>query len=242
MPNGQTFRFRLTNSMGESSQDWRIWAERDEVYVGARRTSHEYKASFHSSGQCHVGISQALRKTLASDPAWDGKSRLFSEWKIDPMECATGRQHLLELVFPNSYLDTLAAKHEANVHVLESRPGTITTVAVFRDRLADDAILTSADPTCAELHRMRLPSGNAICVLKRELPETPEYHEFVRARFLSHWDAESSPAGRTYGKRPTGKPESNVRALLWDGTASEKYWHEVSPRKVIATGAGHGKN
>lgn len=236
MPKDQTFRFRLSSSTGECSQDWRIWAERDELYIGARHTSHEYKASFHSSGQCHVGLNKEIRKKLEANTSWEGKSRLFSKWTIDPSGCAMGRQHLLELVFANSYLDVLETKHEANVHVLESRPGTITTVAVVRDRLAKGTVLVSDAPTFAELHRIYLPSGNAICVLKREFPETPEYHQYVRTRFLSHWKAEITLSGRTYGERPTEIPDTSARALLWDGTNPEKYWHEVSPRKIISLG------
>lgn len=235
MSNKQIFRFRVRSSAGGCSQDWRIWTDRNEIYVGARNTSHEYKASFHSSGQCHVGISRALRESLVSDPEWEGKSRLFSAWKIDPSEYAAGRQHLVELVFSDSHLDVPDTKNDTNVCVLESHPGIITAVAVIRDQVGVDAVLSSSDPTFVELHRMQLPSGHAVIVLKRELPETPAYHEFLRMRFPSLWKTDSGVAGRSYGERPNGALHPGIRVLVWDGSGREKYWHEMSSSKIFLT-------
>lgn len=114
-------------------------------------------------------------------------------------------------------------------------------MAIVRARLATDAVLGSEDPSFGELHRIQLPGGNTVLVLTRQLPETSEYHQYIRTRFLSHYEADTSQAGRTYGELPVGNLGPNVRALIWDGTKSEKYWHEVSARKLVALGGVNGE-
>jgi hypothetical protein len=230
----QAFRFRVATADGECSQDWLVWNKKNDVYAGARNTSHEYKASFHSSGECHVALSQDIRKSLISDPDWSGRSRVFGAWSRDPAECHKGPQHLLQIVFSSAYLDVLAQKHEGNVRVIESRPGTISSVGIYRARLPSDAVVQSDDPTLTELTRMLLPNGDSVLLISHELPETEEYLTFLRTRLLSHLEAQRSPAGRTYGKKPTEMPGAGVRALLWDGARHEKYWHEASARKMLS--------
>jgi hypothetical protein len=229
------YRFRIANSAGECSQDWRIWTEKEEIYVGARTTAHEYKASFHSSGQCHVALSSQIRASLAGDPSWDGKSRLFSKWTIDPLTADTSPQDLVELVFPDSYLDDMSGIPSSSAAVLESQPGTITTVAIILTRLNANATLSSTDLGFSELHRAQLPSGRTVLVIRRQFQETLEYHAYVRTRYWSHYLAKPTKSGRTYGTKPDAlTPGGHV--MLWDGTQIRKYWHELSMRKLRSLG------
>jgi len=232
-----TFRFLVANDIGDTSQEWRIWADGNELYIGARSTAHEYKASFHSSGQCQVGISSGLRKTLISDPNWAGKSRLFCTWTIDETATEPAYYELLEILIPDSYLDEVDFGITPAGSVLRSIPEHITSVGIIKARLPSGATLTSNAPGFEELCRIQLNNGFCAVIVKRLLPESKEYHRFVRHQFWSHFLAERTADGRTYGtKERIDQASANVRAMLWDGTQSKKYWHEVSARKLFALG------
>ncbi|MBA2660247.1 MAG: hypothetical protein H0U72_12170 [Nitrosospira sp.] len=230
------FRFLVANDAGEASQEWRVWTEGNELYVGPRSAAHEYKASFHSSGQCQVGISSEIRKSLVSEPAWTGKSRLFSTWTLDKVDIDSPRQDLLELLIPDSYLDVVKPEITPAGRILRGDPGQITSVALIRTHLSADAALTSTEPGFCELYRFQLDNAYTILVLQRCLTESLEYHKYVRSRFWSHYLAKPTPEGRTYRGKNVDQSSSSLRAMLWDGTQTRKYRHEVSARKLLALG------
>lgn len=227
------FRFRIVSDSGEESSNWRIWTQRENVYVGVRLMTDTYKASFHETGECHVGITTEVRKTLVGNPSWTGKTRHFSGWTLDPLDADTGLQNLVDILFPDSYLGPPGPAEKSKATILRSQPSTITAVSVIRARLPENAYLHCTDTSVSELFGAPLPSGRMLLVVRSNLLETPEYRTEIRSQMLSRWSASSTPSGRTYGTKPAGSPDENVRALLWNGTNQRKRWSEVSAQKLL---------
>ncbi len=231
-----TFRFRVQRTSGECSQDWRVWVEDAEVYLAPRCVAHQYKASFHSSGQCQVGLSSDIRKSLIADPLWEGKSRLFDCWQAATSFAGDERVSLLELLFPGSHLDTVESKPGKSVQLLPCPGDHLVSICLVKSSLPTGAVLTSSDTSFEELSRLSCGNTCTLSVLYRTLPETDEYRNYLRNRYWSHYLAESTTAGRTFGSRIAAPMPPAIRALLWDGRTEPKQWHEVSARKLHADG------
>ena len=224
------YRFRVVNRDNESSQEWRVWAQGEDIYVGARGTTNAYKASFHETGQCSVGLTSELRATLKDDPSWAGKSRHFSSWTLDVSDAVAG-QHLVDLLFSDSLLGTSAVKQDSKVATLESHHGTITLISILR--LAEGTVMASDDPSFIELFEVALPSAKRLSVVRFTLPETSESLSGMRSQFLSHLYAGRTPSGRTYGCVPQSPWPPTYRVMLWDGRGPRKIWSEACPSKLL---------
>jgi hypothetical protein len=72
--------------------------------------------------------------------------------------------------------------------------------------------------------------------LYRTLPEEDEYRNYLRGQYWSHYLAEPTAEGRTFGSRGAVPVSPAIRALLWDARTEPKQWHEVSARKLHALG------
>lgn len=206
------------------------------MYLAPRSVGHQYKASFHSSGQCQVALSSEIRKSLIKDSSWEGKSRLLSVWQAPSSFSGDERANLVELLFPGSYLDVVESKPGKSVDLLDCPDGHLVSVCLLKSSLQAGVVLKSADPTFRELSRLPCADGCSLSVLYRALPEDDEYRRYLRERYWSHYLAEPTAEGRTYGNRGDAPVSPNVRALLWDGRTEPKQWHEVSARKLHAVG------
>lgn len=231
-----TYRFRVQRTTGECTQDWRVWIEGAEAYLAPRCVAHQYKASFHSSGQCQVGLSSDLRKSLISDPRWERKSRLFDCWQVASSFAEDQSVSLLELLFPSSYLDTVESRPGKSVELLSCPSDNLVSICLVKSSLSTNAVLTSPDTSFQELARLSCGDACTLSVLYRTLPETDEYRNYLRHRYWSHYLAESTTDGRTFGSRVAAPMPPAIRALLWDGRTEPKQWHEVSARKLHAAG------
>lgn len=231
-----TYRFRVQRPTGECSQDWRVWVQGAEVYLAPRCVGHQYKASFHASGQCQVGLSSDVRESLIADPHWEGKSRLFDTWQTSSIFTGDERAVLLELLIPGSYLDAVDLKPGKKVELLPCPDAHLVSICLVKSSVSSIALLTSPDISFRELARLPCTNACTLSVLYRVLPETDKYHNYLRHRYWSHQLAEPTPAGRAFGSRVAAPIPPTVRALLWDGRAEPKQWHEVSARKLHASG------
>ncbi len=232
MPKNHTFRFRLLAPNGNTSQVWRLWAKNCDVYLGARSIAHEYKASFHASGQCHVGLSMRLRQELVANPAWEGQSRLYDTWTRKVEDCVDNAQHLLEVVFAHSFLDCFPVRLTQDTMTLDCPTNTIVAVTIYRLRKVKTTSLAFEDAVKC-LHQFQLPDGSNLLVTRQDFKETKEYLDGKSRRLRATLDG-TRPPGRTYGERFPGPYDSGVRALLWDGNDVRKQWHELPARDAFS--------
>lgn len=231
-----TYRFRVQRNTDECSQDWRVWVDGADIYLAPRGVAHQYKASFHGSGQCQVGLSSDIRKSLVADPRWEGKSRLLDCWEAASSFTGDERVALLELLFPGTYLDKVESKSDQSVQLLPCPDNHLVSICLVKSSLPTGTVLTSSDTSFREL--TRLPSTNActLSLLYRALPETDDYLNYLRNRYWSHYLSEPTADGRTFGSRVAAPMSPSIRALLWDGRTKPKQWHEASARKLHESG------
>lgn len=230
------FRFRIENQSGEKSQDWRIWAQRDDIYASSRGIANTYKASFHASGECHVGLTSEVRRSLV-DETWTGKSRHFSKWVLETLDANEAPQNLVTILFPDSYLGPAGSSVDSKTTIIKGSKESITAVSIFRTHSHKDINPESDNVDFAVLFRVGLPCGQDLVVTKLSLAETPEYRQAMKATLMSQLAAQRTVSGRTYGSRIEGIPGPEVRAMLWNGTQQIKYWSEITARKLIISDA-----
>lgn len=238
----QAFRFRVVNSEGESSSDWRVWVQGGEAYASSRYISNQYKASFHSSGQCHVGISQELRASLVDDPQWRGKSRHFSTWTVDHTQAAQKPVPLVTLLFPELYLSTPSSKGNKEVEMLPVAKKKIAAIALLLISTARVHELRPADSVTPlrRLCNLPMPSGNSIVAYQAELEMPIGYEQELQNRFAAQMRAPETSNSRTFGRRPDHEFSPTMRAMLWDGRRIEKQWCEISAAKLALSLAVKG--
>ena len=227
-------RFMAAADSGVHSQSWKAWVRGNDCYLGTRRISHEYKVSFHESGQCHIGLSKEVRKTLIDDPSWQGKSRLFSKWAVETELLEGEHVKLFEMLFPHSHLDAWKTPITGNELLLSCEPGQIASVAFYRASIPLGATVESEDQSVAEVARLPLENGHSIVVLYRWFEESEEHLHFFEQTALS-FRLPGEPGtgkGRTYATGKIDRKNPNSRAMLSFQNDGGRYWVELSNRRL----------
>lgn len=228
-------RFMVAGLNGIRSKAWRVWVQRNDCYLGSRGIVHHYKASFHESGQCHIGLSKEIRQNLIGDPSWDGKSRLFAEWHVSSDFEHRERVKLIEVLFPYSHLSCLETPLAGDEIVLNGAEGKIESVALFKGMGQTEFVVESEDETLREVGRLPLKNGQSIVVLHRSFEETDEYLQYFEklARSFKLPGQSSVGPGRTYATGPIDLESPNLRTMLSLKSNDEHYWVELSPKCFV---------
>jgi hypothetical protein len=232
----KAIRFAITSENSQYSQSWKIWTQKNNCYMGSRGMAQDYKASFHESGQCQIGLSSEIRKSLVIDPSWEGKSRLLDVWQVENDVEYGEKVRLIELLFPFSHLDKFNKPISGNEIELRCGIGEISSVAVFRARMGADSIVKSGDQSVSEVGRLPLNNGQWIVVLHRVLDETEEYLDFFAksANSFKLPYENSDDSGRTYQKGDIDLNKPGLRLMLGYKNNDSRYWIEMSHAKLLA--------
>jgi hypothetical protein len=232
-------RFGIAASSGKRSLSWKVWVDGNDGYLGSRGIAQAYKASFHESGQCQIGLSAEIRKGLVDDPAWKGKSRLFAKWQVRPE--LERRQHakLFEVLFPFAHLSNLDRPVVDDELILEGKEGEIASVGLFRVSMPSGSVVESEDDSLIEIGRLPLRNGQCILVLYRSFQEANQdlqFFECAARSFKVMRGEESSGRGRTYvgGSFDLGSP--NLRVMLYFKNNGDHYWVELSSERLTQEG------
>jgi hypothetical protein len=135
-------RFAVGSPHGLTSNAWRMWTERRDVYIACRDNMREAKISFHASGRWRMGFTtDAVRKNTRLVPT--GENRAWEVWDRPP-ETYPGLVVAFHLVFPTSELAVSPELREPtkwkDVIFIEAAPigsGMLTLVTLF---------ITTGDP------------------------------------------------------------------------------------------------
>lgn len=231
MAKEHAFRFAVKNDNGQHSQQWRIWARNNDCYMGNRGTAQSYKASFHESGQCQVGLSSEIRGTLIESPDWKGESRLYDQWRIN-IDLPPGSSiKLIELVIPHSQLDDFDFGKKGNVSWILCTEGKIASIGIFKANIRNDQKFKSQDEHTSELCRLPLSNGCAILVLSRQIPEDIEFKNFIRDAVKDIFPLKNT--GKTYINGQVDPRRPSIRAMIWHKNPQGRYWIEASLRKNL---------
>lgn len=231
MTKENAFRFAVRNIMSEHSQQWRIWTRHNDCYIGSRGIIHSYKASFHESGQCQVGLSSETRSTLASQLGWENESRFYDQWEVD-IDLSIGSSiKLLELIIPYSQLDKFEEKKNENVKWIFCEESKAASIGIFKANISAEQRVSIVDEPTEELCRLPLSNGYSILVLVRFIDEKMEYNKFINAKLK---DILPLKMGRkTFVGGTVDMRRSDIRVMIWCDNKDGRYWIEASLKKTI---------
>jgi hypothetical protein len=234
-------RFGVKKTSGECSSVWRAWTNKNDGFLTTGRLANQYKASFHESGLCYVGLTKELRGTLLSDPAWKGQSRFFHKWVRETEIKQNQFIHLLDLWFPSSHLD-LAVKpdHHAKEVIWIGSPasGRMVSVGVFVANIADPLSITLHDTDGGLLCCHPFMNGHKFILLYRYIDEPPGLVELI-SNYVSY-ALHPNDNEKTYGTiESINTVHPGIRALIWHVVNGSRVWIETSLVKVIGL-SGNG--
>lgn len=225
-----TFRFAIRNKIGQHSQQWRIWTQHNDCYIGSRWLSHSYKASFHESGQCQVGLSSEIRESLNDDLKWQGESRLYDKWKVD-VDIPPGTiVKLLELIIPYSQLDKFEIKSSKGIDWINCDENKAVSIAFFKANLTTEQKVKTKDFDNNELCRLPLSNGYCILVLSRLIDEKNEYINLISNSVSDIFS--KNHIGKRYTNGEIDQRSPDIRIMLWYKNKDGRYWLEASLKKI----------
>ena len=95
-------RFAVGYPDGSTSNSWRFWAHKRDVYIACRDNFQEAKVSLHASGRWRMGFTeQAIEKNPPLIPP--GRNRAWDVWDEPPPQLPQ-TVVAFKIVFPNSEL------------------------------------------------------------------------------------------------------------------------------------------
>jgi hypothetical protein len=208
----------MVNEQGLCSCLWRIWMHKNECYMCPNNLGGTLKASFHSDGSCHVGLTSELRSTLY-EPEWMGQSRHFDTW----LRIENGVvERILELWIPTSHLGKMARIRYESVHWLKAAPeGFMISIGLFRVTSSEKLRQVCHNPRDDFLCSFEFIDGTHLLVLARELKEPFNLQSLIS----THVRQSVSPQRAT---KQYGSPENinlsdeSIRALFWTSDHSGK--------------------
>jgi hypothetical protein len=232
------FRFGVKNTAGECSSIWRVWIDKNDGFLVNSRLANQYKATFHESGLCYVGLTKELRKTLVSDPTRNGQSRFFHKWERETGIRQNQFIHLLDLWFPSSHLDLAVEtdRHGKEVIWIEAPASErLVSVGIFIANIADPKNISSCDTDGGLLCCHQFMNGNRFILLYRYIDEPPGLMQLIS-------DHISYALHPHYNEKKYGDVESIntvspvIRALIWHIVDGSRVWIEASLHRTIGAG------
>ncbi|MBI2487101.1 MAG: hypothetical protein HYW01_09110 [Deltaproteobacteria bacterium] len=103
MSEGNTLRFAFGSSDGPNSSIWRVWSNKNDIYVAVRYLAGDIKTSLHESGECQTSFTCEF---MESDNKI--KDQLFGRRHIKTWqrkELFPSLYQLMDIVIPHSHLE-----------------------------------------------------------------------------------------------------------------------------------------
>lgn len=73
-------RFAVGTPTGASTNSWKVWVRKDDIYVACRDNFSGFKVSLHASGIWRVGFTQEFAQ-MRTDIVSEGHDRVMKKWK-----------------------------------------------------------------------------------------------------------------------------------------------------------------
>jgi len=228
-------RFGVKNTYGEFSSIWRVWTNKNDGFLTTGHLANQYKASFHESGLCYVGLSSELRKSLISDPAWKGQSRFFQKWERETEIKQNQFIQLLDLWFPCYYLDLAVENdhHESEViWIAAPASGRLVSVGVFVWNIENPHSITLHDTDGGLLCCRSFINGYKFILLYRYVDEPQGLVEMI-SNYVSY-ALQPHDNEKSYGTiESVNMEDPRIRTLIWRVIDGSRVCIEVSLSKAI---------
>ena len=227
MGNDPAFRFAVKNNRGLHSQQWRIQVNKNDCYIGSRWIAGHYKASFHESGECHIGFTYEFRnKKLSNSDEWKGPERFYDKWFLDIDLEKKSTVKLLELIIPHSQLDKFENKSERGLHWINCPKGMAASFLFLKANIEEKQYYKQTENNLKELCRLPLTNGNSIIILSRLIEEKKEYNELIKEKLQNIFPIRN--LRKTYIEGEIDTNCKDIRAMIWHPINNEKIVFEGS--------------
>jgi hypothetical protein len=139
--NEQVLRFAVGTDVGPRSAVWRIWTNRDDVYVQSNYSGGAIKTSLHASGRFRHAFSEEEASRWVSD----GEDRAFEKWSEPDREPGNARL-VLEIRIPTDELTIPTQEPEpaakSKIKFIEpAPPGWEVVASIFLVSPEDDEVM-----------------------------------------------------------------------------------------------------
>jgi hypothetical protein len=210
-------RFAVGSPDGPRAGVWRLWAERNDVYIAARILGGAYKISLHESGDWREAFdSNYVRRHPELLPP--GRDRTLERWPRPP-ELRPGLTRAFRILVPRSEVVGAASPLRSSKQVTWVLPAPVGWLTCFtillstRDWLADEHP-ASGQATSRLVGRLELPR-EVVWVVADELP-VPEGNRLALDLTKRAWQrirAAIAAAGRV-----ATEPRAVTSGVTEDGT------------------------
>ena len=132
----RSIRFGIFDEAGNRAATWKCWTQigsgNSEVYLACRELFGALKASFHQSGQWHIGYDQMFFEENVVHPLAKGKGRFIAKWPR-PQDISPGVTLSFRIVTPWSSVNTPFNLSEyKKVHRVKNAPeGKATEIDII---------------------------------------------------------------------------------------------------------------
>lgn len=100
--NAKEFRFCVGEATGERSTVWKIWVNKNDIYILSRMMGSDVKISLHASGQCQFSWTLKWWENHSEDGV-PKNNRHFRRWELS--EIPNGQAaHVFRIIIPRSEL------------------------------------------------------------------------------------------------------------------------------------------
>jgi hypothetical protein len=188
----QTLRVVVGTEFGPRSGVWRIWTEKNEIYVAPRSLVGEIKTSLHSSGKWRHGFARTARSPFV--PSGD---RAFYKWQR-PSEFVKGATLALRIIVPADELTAPsvepAVTEKAKTVLFAAPPNGWVSFVSLVLTAAGQPVDNHPGPEQADsvlLGSWALESGEKLWIVGHHQPLLPELKDEIQGLHQTVRDAQS---------------------------------------------------
>jgi hypothetical protein len=178
----KTLRFAVRDADGRLSGTWRIWANKNDVYVTMKQVANDFKISLHESGSWQLGLTSTTQQELQGAGRWTYDSRHSTIWPR-PSEIIEGLTSAFRILISTSELSSIPPLPQMlkNVQWIEApEMGMVLEVSLWLSRiLLAENDWPSRDLGGKLLDRFYLPSGEELLIVYRAISEEPWMQETI---------------------------------------------------------------
>jgi hypothetical protein len=164
-------RFNVGSIDNIQASTWRVWQEKDEVYILAREMKKWLKVSLHKSGQCHIKLQTDIEKNTEGD-------YYLHRWYLPDLSKTRPIIETFRITIPANCIENPLNKNSTlkndakEVTWIESnKPERISVLFITANKNIDESFMTRIYPNYSCLKIFSLENRNIYILFIKELAQ-----------------------------------------------------------------------
>jgi hypothetical protein len=161
------FRFCVGSKQGRRSTVWKIYSNKNDIYLSSRMMGSDMKVSLHDSGENQWSLtSDWVLRNVHKDIR--NRERHIVKWNRDEFEKGKA-QHLFRIIIPESELrQILSRENLSKVHWIDSPPTGFAKIIECYLTPPVTATLNESQFPFPKLYSFQIPKRNCFVILMRD--------------------------------------------------------------------------